>query len=159
MTNVSDHGIEIDGPEGSATGMYTLENVTIFSDDSAENGTSGKREFAQFRSSAMGTNKNILLVGGLPTSNFTLQDNQGVADNYNAGNLTFSDIEIVPSAGVADISTLFTDSSGLTTFQDDAVGPNGFVTERSSTADATIGANLGVFGWTWVSVAASALGF
>jgi hypothetical protein len=159
MTNVSDHGIEIDGPEGSATGMYTLENVTIFSDDSAENGTSGKREFAQFRSSAMGTNKNILLVGGLITSNFTLQDNQGVADNYNAGNLTFSDIEIVPSAGVTDISTLFTDSSGLTTFQDDAVGPNGFVTELSSTDDATIGANLGVFGWTWVSVAASALGF
>lgn len=159
MTHVSDHGLEIDGPEGSTTGMYTLENVTIFSDDSDENALSGERQFAQFRASAMGTNKNILLVGGLTTSNFTLQDNQGVADNYNAGNLTFSNIEIVPPAGVTDISTLFTDSSGQTTFQNDAIGPNGFVTELSSTDNATIGANLGVFGWTWVSVAASALGF
>jgi hypothetical protein len=159
MNNVSDHGLEIDGPEGSDTGMYTLEDITIFSDDSDTNANSGNREYAQFRSSAMGNNNNILLVGGLPDSDFTLQDNQGVADNYNDGDLTFSNIEIVPPAGVTDISTLFTDASGLTTFQADATGTNGFVTELSTTDNATVGADLGVFGWTWVSEAASALGF
>jgi hypothetical protein len=159
MNNVSDHGLEIDGPEGSATGMYTLENITIFSDDSETNANSGNREYAQFRSSAMGTNNNILLVGGLVDSDFTLQENQGVADNYNSGNLTFSNIEIVLPEGVTDVSTLFTDSSGLTTFGDDATGANGFVTEVASTDSATTGADLGVFGWTWVSIAASALGF
>uniref|UniRef100_UPI000FDC098E hypothetical protein n=1 Tax=Psychroflexus aestuariivivens TaxID=1795040 RepID=UPI000FDC098E len=51
MNNVSDHGLEIDGPEGSATGMYTLQDVTIFSDDSETGSNSGNREFAQFRSS------------------------------------------------------------------------------------------------------------
>lgn len=159
MTNVSDHGLEIDGPEGSDTGMYTLENVTIFADDSASNSNSGNREYAQFRSSAMGINTNILLVGGLTDSDFTLQDNQGVADNYNAGDLTFSNIEIVLPAGVSDVSTLFTDSSGLTTFQADATGTNGFVTEVADTDTANVGANLSVFGWTWVSIAAAALGF
>ncbi|GAA0760511.1 hypothetical protein GCM10009433_19710 [Psychroflexus lacisalsi] len=159
MTNVSDHGLEIDGPEGSANGMYTLENVTIFSDDSDTNAESGNREYAQFRSNAMGTNENILLVGGLETSDFSLSDDQGVADNYNANNLTFSNIEIVLPAGVTDVSTLFTDSSGLTTFQDDATGTNGFVTVVADTDSANTGANLSVFGWTWVSEAASALGF
>ncbi|WP_235923579.1 hypothetical protein [Psychroflexus aurantiacus] len=159
MNNVSDHGLEIDGPEGSATGMYTLQDITIFSDDSETNANSGNREYAQFRSSAMGTNNNILLVGGLPDSDFTLQDNQGVADNYNSGDLTFSNIQIVPPAGVTDISTLFTDASGLTSFQDDATGANGFVSVVADTGAATVGADLGVFGWTWVSEAASALGF
>ncbi|MFD0932375.1 hypothetical protein ACFQ0R_07155 [Psychroflexus salinarum] len=159
MNNVSDHGLEIDGPEGSDSGMYTLENITIFSDDSETNSNSGNREFAQFRSSAMGNNNNILLVGGLETSNFTLQDNQGVADNYNAGDLTFSNIEIVLPAGVTDVATLFTDSSGQTSFQNDATGTEGFVSVVADTDASTVGADLGVFGWTWVSEAASALGF
>ncbi|WP_019037664.1 hypothetical protein [Psychroflexus tropicus] len=159
MNNVSDHGLEIDGPEGSLNGMYTLENVTIFSDDSETNANSGNREFAQFRSSAMGINNNILLVGGLETSDFTLQDNQGVADNYNAEQLMFSNIEIVLPAGVTDVATLFTDASGLTSFQDDAKGTNGFVTVVEDTNSANTGANLSVFGWTWVSEAASTLGF
>jgi hypothetical protein len=127
MNNVSDHGLEIDGPEGSEDGMYTLQDVTIFSDDSENNANSGNREFAQFRSSAMGNNNNILLVGGLQTSDFTLQDNQGVADNYNNGDLSFSNIEIVLPAGVTDVATLFTDASGLTTFAADATGTEGFV--------------------------------
>ncbi|MFO7744506.1 MAG: hypothetical protein R6V36_03870, partial [Psychroflexus sp.] len=159
MNNVSDHGLEIDGPEGSATGMYTLENVTIFADDSDTNANSGNREYAQFRSSAMGNNNNILLVGGLTDADFTLQNNQGVADNYSAGDLTFSNIEIVLPAGVTDESLLFTDSSGLTTFESDATGTDGFVSVVADTDAATVGADLGVFGWTWVSEAASALGF
>jgi nitrogen fixation protein len=159
MTNVSDHGLEIDGPEGSAPGMYTLQNVTIFSDDSETNSSSGNREYAQFRSGAMGTNSNILLVGGLTDSDFTLDDNQNTADSYTAGDLTFSGIEIVLPEGVSDVSTLFTDATGTTTFQDDATGTNGFVSEVADTDAATVGADLSVYGWTWVSEAASALGF
>jgi hypothetical protein len=159
MTNVSDHGLEIDGPEGSLEGMYTLQNITIFSDNSETTSSSGERQFAQFRANAMGTNENILLVGGLVDSDFTLQDDQNVADNYTAGELLFSNIEIVLPTGVTDVSTLFTDSSGLTTFQDDATGTNGFVTVVADTDSANTGANLSVFDWTWVSEAASALGF
>ena len=159
MNNVSDHGLEIDGPEGSLDGKYTLKDVTIFSDDSETQTESGNREYAQFRSNAMGVNQNILLVGGLETSDFTLQDNADVVANYNAGDLTFSNVEIVLPEGVTDVATLFTDSSEQTSFEDDATGTDGFVTEVADTEAATVGANLGVFGWTWVSEAASALGF
>jgi len=159
MNNVSDHGLEIDGPEGDLDGKYKLRDVTIYSDDSESATDSGNREYAQFRSNAMGDNENILLVGGLETSDFTLADDEGVTANYNAGDLTFSDIEIVLPEGVTDVTTLFSDSSEQTSFEDDATGASGFVTEVANTGAASVGADLGVFGWTWVSDAASALGF
>ncbi len=151
QTNVSDHGLEIDGPEGSSNGEYTLNNVTIISDDSPSNANSGNREYAQFRSNAMGSNNNILLVGGTDGTDFTLQDDSNVTDNYNNGILTFSDIEVVPPAGVSNLNDIFVDSSGNTTFTDDATGTNGFADAITNTSEATVGANTSVFGWTWVN--------
>lgn len=151
QTNVSDHGLEIDGPEGSLNGEYTLSNVTIFSDDSETNANSGNREYAQFRSNAMGSNNNILLVGGTDGTDFTLQDDANVTANYNNGMLTFSNIEVVPPAGVSNLNDVFVDSSGLTSFTDDATGPNGFADAITNTSEATTGADTSVFGWTWVN--------
>ncbi|MBS3738784.1 MAG: hypothetical protein KGY51_07290, partial [Psychroflexus sp.] len=96
QTNVSDHGLEIDGPEGSSNGEFTLGNVTIISDDSPANANSGNREYAQFRSNAMGSVNNVLLIGGTDGTDFTLQDDANVAANYNSGILSFSNIEVVP---------------------------------------------------------------
>jgi len=151
LTNVSDHGLEIDGPEGSSNGEFTLSNVTIFSDDSPSNANSGNREYAQFRSNAMGAVSNVLLVGGTDGTDFTLQDDANVTANYNAGILSFSNIEVVPPAGVTNLNEVFVDSSGLTSFTDDATGPNGFADAITNTSEATTGADTSVFGWTWVS--------
>ena len=41
----SDHAFEIDGPEGSATGLFTLRNATIIGNSITENG-----EYAMARS-------------------------------------------------------------------------------------------------------------
>jgi hypothetical protein len=151
LTNVSDHGLEIDGPEGSLNGEFTLNNVTIFSDDSPSNANSGNREYAQFRSNAMGSVNNVLLVGGTDGTDFTLQDDSNVTANYNNGILSFSNIEVVPPAGVSSLNDVFVDSSGLTSFTDDATGPNGFADALTNTTEASVGANTDVFGWTWVA--------
>ncbi|NBC57760.1 MAG: hypothetical protein GVY05_05685, partial [Bacteroidetes bacterium] len=154
QTNVSDHGLEIDGPEGSSNGEFTLNDVTIFSDDSATNANSGNREYAQFRSNAMGAVNNVLLVGGTNGTDFTLQDDANVAANYNSGILSFSNIEVVLPASATSLADVFIDSSASTSFETDATGTNGFATQINSVDDASTGSNLGAFSWSWISQAA-----
>lgn len=152
QTNVSDHGLEIDGPEGEAlTGEFTLNNVTIFSDNSVSNANSGNREYAQFRSNAMGSVNNVLLVGGTQGTDFTLQDNENVIDNYNNAKLTFSNIEVVLPSSASGLEDVFIDSSGLTSFASDA---NDFASIINNIDDASVGSNLSVFEWSWTYQAA-----
>lgn len=152
QTNVSDHGLEIDGPEGEAlTGEFTLNNVTIFSDNSVSNANSGNREYAQFRSNAMGSVNNVLLVGGTQGTDFTLQDNENVIDNYNNAKLTFSNIEVVLPSSASGLEDVFIDSSGLTSFTSDA---NDFANIINNIDDASVGSDLSVFEWSWTYQAA-----
>lgn len=146
QTNVSDHAFEIDGPEGTYQDSYTIENVTVFNDNSSEtNANTGGREFAQFRDGARGSMKNVLMVGGLPTATFNVRDDSEA--NYTDGLLTFEALEIVLPANTA-LEDIFTDGTGGTTFTADAAG---FVTELSSFGDATVGADLSVFAWSYTA--------
>ena len=60
LTAASDHGFEIDGPEGSAPGRFTLKNATVIgaTDDCDAEGVDG--EMADFRKGATGDILNIL---------------------------------------------------------------------------------------------------
>lgn len=154
--NISDHALEIDGPEGSLAGSYTLTNVTLIGlDNNVENG-----EVADFRSGATGTNSNILVTGftgvgtDLQLSDVEL-DNDGVAANYTAGLLTFLDWEIVLPTGVATSSEIFDDRSDIgSTFEADAANFSSAVVADA----ATVGADTSAFSWTYSNTKAS-LGF
>ncbi|NGZ90579.1 hypothetical protein [Psychroflexus maritimus] len=156
QTNVSDHAFEIDGPEGDYQDSYTIQNVTVFNDNSAdETANTGNREVAQFRDGARGSMSNVLMVDGLETSTFQVRCDS--EPNYNEGSLTFSNLEIVLAANTT-IADIFIDNpnfdpekcseGGTTTFTQDA---QDFVTELPSKDDATVGANTSVFSWSYTA--------
>ena len=150
---ISDHALEIDGPEGSLQGAYTLTNATLIGlSENVENG-----EIADYRSNAQGTNTNILVTGftgkgtDLQLSDVEL-DNEGVAANYTAGSLVFTNWEIVLPTGVSSSSEIFNDTTDSTTFEVDAV------TFSSAVTEGTVGADTSAFSWTYANTKAS-LGF
>lgn len=85
--NSSDHALEIDGPEGSMNGSFTLTNGTFRS--------GFKGDYADFRDGAMGDLSNLLFdfylpvdsIGKLPTIEL---DDCNSSDNYKNGKLVFS---------------------------------------------------------------------
>lgn len=142
LGDFSDHAFEIDGPEGSATGSFTLQNATIIGNTTTENG-----EYADYRSGATGTTNNIYAFGFKDSSDIEL-DNDGVATNYNDGLLTFGTWEIVLPEGVTDVTNLFVNKAD-----------NVSVTDFGSTASAitegenTVGANTSSLSWTYANEA------
>ena len=142
LGDFSDHAFEIDGPEGSATGSFTLQNATIIGNTTTENG-----EYADYRSGATGTTNNIYAFGFKDSSDIEL-DNDGVATNYNDGLLTIGTWEIVLPAGVTDVANLFVNKAD-----------NVSVTDFGSTASAikegenTVGANTSSLSWTYANEA------
>ena len=85
----SDHALEIDGREGTATGSFTLTNVTLIGNLETANG-----EYADFRSRATGTVSNVYAKGFKESSDVEL-DNNAVSQNFLDGLITFSDWEVV----------------------------------------------------------------
>lgn len=161
---ISDHALEIDGPEGSLAGSYTLTNATLIGlDNNIENG-----EIADFRSGATGTNRNILVTGFTGVGNSTTLDandnpipfqlsdveldNAGVAANYTAGTLIFSNWEVVLPTGVAASEDIFNDTTDSTTFEVDAQ------TFSTAVTTGTVGATTSAFSWTYSNAKAN-LGF
>ena len=143
----SDHAFEIDGPEGSATGSFSLTNVTIIGNQITEDG-----EYADYRSNAMGSTENIYAYGFKSSSDVEL-DNDGVATNYNNGLLSFGTWEIVVPTGVENASDVFVNKGSTVT-----------VTDFGSTATAvtqganTVGATTSLLSWTYATTKAG-LGF
>lgn len=128
----TDHGLEIDGPEGTLTGAFTVTNLTIkgFND-----------ELGQYRDGAMGTTSNAYFFGFQ-----TIADGEGdlSLEKDDAGNyttfltdLTFSNIEVtlIPDAAITDMLKDGIDAFGTAV----AAGAN------------TVGADTSVFGWTLAS--------
>jgi len=150
---ISDHALEIDGPEGSLQGSFTLTNATLIGlSDNESNG-----EIADYRSNAQGTSNNIFVTGftGIGESlNFSTVelDNEGVAANYTAGSLVFTNWEIVLPEGVTASSEVFNDTTDGSTFEADAA------TFSSAVTEGTIGADTSAFSWTYSNTKAS-LGF
>lgn len=142
LGDFSDHALEIDGPEGTATGSFTLQNVTLIGNLVTENG-----EYADFRSKAMGNTSNVYAYGFKASSDIEL-DNDGVATNYNDGLLTFGTWEIVLPDGVTDVVSLFANKAvnvTVTGFGDTASA----VTQGAN----TVGATTSGLAWTYANTA------
>jgi hypothetical protein len=141
----SDHGMEIDGPEGSFEDQFVLNNITLVGNSVTENG-----EYADYRSNAQGATNNLAAWGFQVGKDIEL-DNDGVATNYNDGILTFGTIQIdVPDGdSLADIFNNRAD-----------IAAPGFGDTASDVAQAsqTVGCDTSALAWTYAN-AAAALGW
>ena len=127
LTGASDHGFEIDGPEGSAPGRFTLKNATVIgaTNDCDAEGVDG--EMADFRKGATGDVLNILFKNFAGGKDVEL-DASDDASTYTAGTLTFANIDILhPLDGngnvcsdVESVNEIFDDKSDESTFETDA---------------------------------------
>ncbi|NNK69104.1 MAG: hypothetical protein HKO96_01405, partial [Flavobacteriaceae bacterium] len=147
LGDISDHALEVDGPEGTSNGQFTLQNLTLIGNLNTDNG-----EYADYRSNAQGMSNNIFAYGFKDGSDVEL-DNDGVATNYNNGDLTFSNWEIVLPAGVTNVEDIFVNKA-------ENVMVTGFGTEATAVTEGnqTVGANTSLLSWTYSNVA-GALGF
>ncbi len=146
LGDASDHAFEVDGPEGTAAGSFTLQNASIFGNAVTSNG-----EYADYRKAATGATNNIF-ASGFPAGKDVELDNDAVAASYNAGTLTFGAWEIVLPAGVTDPASIFVNKA-------ETVSVTGFgSTATAVTAQGSVGADTSAFGWTY-SNAKAGLGF
>ncbi|WP_411894194.1 hypothetical protein [Winogradskyella sp. A2] len=147
LGDISDHAFEIDGPEGTGTGAFTIRNATIIGNSVTANG-----EYADFRSNAQGITENIFAYGFKDSSDVEL-DNDGVATNYNNGLLTFGTWEIVLPAGVTDVAEIFVNKA-------ENVTVTGFGSNATAVTAGTetVGATTSNLSWTY-SNEAGGLGF
>ncbi len=167
LGEASDHALEIDGPEGSATGAFTLQNVTLIGNPDTEKG-----EIADYRSGATGTTKNVFVTGFKDSSDIEL-DNNGVAQNYLDGDIVFEAWQVLLPAGVTAAKDIFVEKVGCASNCDDEDEANDVdedkiilapsFTDRAAdwataVTTATVGATTSEFSWTYSNTKAS-LGF
>ncbi|WP_117880035.1 hypothetical protein [Aureibaculum luteum] len=143
LGTASDHALEIDGPEGSLEGQFTIDGLTLIGNETTERG-----EYADYRSSAMGTTKNVFAYGFKGDSDVEL-DNDGVAANYTDGKLSFTNWQIVLPEGVSASASIFADKSDVgSTFGADAATFSSDVTSSSKST----GADMSGFTWTMADI-------
>lgn len=140
--DISDHSLEIDGPEGSLEGLFTLDGITM---QGNLNTPGGKGEYADYRSFAMGNSNNIYAYGFKDDSDVEL-DNDAVAENYNSGKLTFGTWQIVLPAGVTDVKDIFVNKA-----ENVSVSGFGDTAEAVEEGSQTVGADTSVFDWTFTA--------
>ncbi len=149
VDGLTDHALEIDGPEGTLEDSFTLTNVTIKGND---------QEPADFRDCALGLVSNVYIFGytadpgeidpatgeAIGEGDFSLSnpdDSECTDDNFASGALSFANIEITPADGVT-LAAIFKD------FSDADI--ESIVTEVAE-GDNSVGADLDVFGWTFAA--------
>jgi hypothetical protein len=139
LGDISDHAFEIDGPEGTSVGSFTLQNASIFGNAITENG-----EYADYRSNAMGTTTGIYASGFTAEKDVEL-DNDGVATNYNSQALVFGVWDIVLPSGVTDVTSVFVNKA-------ENVSVTGFgSTANAVIAQVDVGADVSAFNWTYTN--------
>ena len=153
LTAASDHGFEIDGPEGSSTGRFVLKNATVIgaTDDCDAEGVDG--EMADFRKGAAGDVLNVLFKDFSGGKDVEL-DASADATTYTAGTLTFENIDVMhplddSGAVCSDVETLdkiFDDKSDESTFEADASTFAEIVTEQQEGNGL---ADDSIFSWTF----------
>jgi hypothetical protein len=142
----SDHGLELDGPEGSGTGSFTLKNGSI-----KGNLATAEGEYADLRAGVTCRIENVYFFGFKENSDFEL-DNAGVSANFIAGTISFASLQFNVShltAGNRTLDAIFKDDGGNdAAFNTAAAGFASIVTTR------TVGADKAQFAtWSWASVA------
>lgn len=142
LGDVSDHALEIDGPEGSATGSFTLEDITLIG-----NLNTAKGEYADFRKGATGTVNNVYAYGFKDDSDVEL-DADADAMSYNNGTLIFSNWEITLPTNVTDVANVFVNKATNVTV-------SGFGTEATAVSlnAQTAGATTSSLSWTYANTA------
>ena len=139
LGDISDHAMEIDGPEGALEGSFNLNGITLIGNQNTENG-----EYADYRSNAMGTSNNVYAIGFKDSSDVEL-DNDGVATNYNNGKLQFGIWQIVLPVGVTNVQDIFVNKA-------ENVTVSGFGGDAQAVSEGgTVGANLSDFEWTYTN--------
>jgi hypothetical protein len=133
----SDHGMEVDGPEGTMGAGFTATNGTLY-------GMSA--EIADFRDSAMGNVQNIYITGFNDAGDWEI-DETGSAHNYENGLLNFAGIEINMTNYSADktLAEVFMDKSGAVSAWD----PSTFATVVTAP---TVGADESKLAWTYAAM-------
>lgn len=164
LGDASDHALEIDGGEGTATGAFTMTNITLIG-----NAVTSKGEYADFRSKAMGTVQNVYAKGFKASSDVEL-DNNAVSQNFLDGNIVFNNWEIVGFD-----NSIFVEKVGCAQNCDDADETNDIpenkiilnptFTERAANwttqvteGNQTVGATTSNLSWTYANTAGG-LGF
>ncbi len=147
LNEASDHAFEIDGPEGSATGSFTITNTTIKGAADGCNAAGVDGEMADFRKGATGITSNILAIDFSSGKDVEL-DSQEDAFSYSNGNLIFNNWEIKWIDGCIgeNLNEIFDDKSDLSTFENDAFNFANIINTPS------VGADKSVFYWTYTSL-------
>lgn len=151
LTDASDHAFEIDGPEGSSAGSFTINGATIIgtNDDCSATGVDG--EMADYRKGATGATNNIYALNFTEGKDVEL-DASADATSYTNGTLTFLNWDIQypladddsVCAGEA-INKIFDDKVDASTFEADAANWAEIVTAKKADA----GADESAFAWTF----------
>ncbi len=146
----SDHGLELDGPEGSKTGLYTLQNGSLKGYN--EDGTNSN-EYADLRDDAACVLKNLYFFNYGQTSDFEF-DEKEICENYTSGSgderVELSSLEFNVdhlSDGNTTIDEIFVyDGEGSDCFEEKE--PNASIVSSPS-----VGANPEPMQWTWAGKA------
>ena len=151
LTDASDHGFEVDGPEGSAPGSFTLKNVTVIGATKACSALGVNGEMADFRKAATGSLSNILFKDFSGGKDVEL-DASADAASYTAGTLTFANIDIIHPvsdgavcSSVETLNQIFDDKSDESTFEADASTFAEVVTAQQ----VGNGVDSSIFSWTF----------
>ena len=155
LNDASDHALEIDGPEGSATGSFTLNNLTLVGTNNECIATGVDGEIADYRKGATGNNLNIFIKNFTSGKDIEL-DADADALSYKSGNLKFSGFEFSPSNSdgndcfTTDLTngSVFNDRSSVgSTFESDGITICNIVSNNSN----SVGADESEFSWTYAN--------
>ena len=155
LNDASDHALEIDGPEGSATGSFTLNNLTLVGTNNECIATGVDGEIADYRKGATGNNLNIFIKNFTSGKDIEL-DADADALSYKSGNLKFSGFEFSPSNSDGNDcfttnltnGSIFNDRSSVgSTFESDGITICNIVSNSSN----SVGADESEFSWTYAN--------
>ena len=155
LNDASDHALEIDGPEGSATGSFTLNNLTLVGTNNECIATGVDGEIADYRKGATGNNLNIFIKNFTSGKDIEL-DADADALSYKSGNLKFSGFEFSPSNSDGNDcfttnltnGSIFNDRSSVgSTFESDGITICNIVSNNSN----SVGADESEFSWTYAN--------
>ena len=155
LNDASDHALEIDGPEGSAPGSFTLNNLTLVGTNNECIATGVDGEIADYRKGATGNNLNIFIKNFTSGKDIEL-DADADALSYKSGNLKFSGFEFSPSNSDGNDcfttnltnGSIFNDRSSVgSTFESDGITICNIVSNNSN----SVGADESEFSWTYAN--------
>ncbi|UGU16687.1 hypothetical protein LS482_02170 [Sinomicrobium kalidii] len=148
-SNTNGSGLEMDGPNGSeaTAASHTLENITLI-------GAGGSNRYADFRDGLLAEINNVLAYGFNAESTVRINGDDSHTE-YTDGRLTISNWEIVLPDAVenpADIFIAVTINDNDEEEPIEGFDPSAFaneVTPIDAAGDASVGADMSVFDWTF----------